>query len=87
MIKYTKQQTFVLNTLKNHGSITKLAALHYNIGNVNDVIMRLREKGWDIRSIAKIDAMGTEYNSYEMIGFMGFDQRPNLNIYPKTKVS
>ena len=39
------QMNLVRKILDTNGSISKLEASHLNIGNINDVIMRLRNTG------------------------------------------
>jgi len=76
MIKFTDQEIFVLNILKKEGDITKLKAMHYNIGNVNAVINQLRRKGHHIGTLTRTDAQGRHYNEWAYLGYAGKDMRP-----------
>jgi hypothetical protein len=60
----SKQSNFVLGILLKEGSITRLTAQHYNIGNINAVIGDLRKVGHDIGSLPRTDAGGNPYNQY-----------------------
>ena len=51
----SKQSNFVLGILLKEGSITRLTAQHYNIGNINAVIGDLRKVGHDIGSLPRTD--------------------------------
>ena len=61
---YTNQMNLVRKILDTVGSISKLEASHLNIGNVNDVIMRLRKAGVMIETQRKTDAMGRKYTRW-----------------------
>jgi hypothetical protein len=73
----TEQEKFVLDILQRERGITRLKAQHYNIGNINGVISRLRQKGWDIGTMTRTDAKGQYYNEWTFIGWVGMDMRPS----------
>jgi hypothetical protein len=61
---YLNNQHMVRKVLDNHGSITKLEAMHLNVGNIYDVIMRLRNKGMLIETVSKVDERGRKYTKW-----------------------
>jgi hypothetical protein len=54
----------VRKILDTHGSITKLEAMHLNVGNIYDVIMRLRRKGMFIETVSCKDERGRKYTKW-----------------------
>jgi hypothetical protein len=60
----SKNQRKILTALANGSTVTKLTAMHENVGNVMDVIMRLRRAGWDIETVMKTDLSDRRYASY-----------------------
>lgn len=60
------QQRKVLKALGEGHSVTKLTAFHQGIGNVHDVIMRLRRMGWQIATHYAKDMNGKEYVTYKL---------------------
>ena len=64
--KITGQQALILKSLAKGGTVTKLTAVHQKIGNINDVIMRLRRRGWDIQTVTSTDINGEPYTKYEL---------------------
>ena len=61
---YLNNQHMVRKILDTNGSISKLEAQHLNIGNFNDVIMRLRRKGMLIETQKKSDPLGRPYTRW-----------------------
>lgn len=61
---YTSQAHMVRKILDTRGSISKLEASHLNIGNINDVIMRLRNTGMFIETVTKVDPVGRKYTRW-----------------------
>lgn len=64
---YTNQMNLVRKILDTSGSISKLEASALNIGNVNDVIMRLRKAGVMIETQRKTDPLGRKYTRWVKI--------------------
>ena len=64
MSMYTSQLGLVRKVMDTNGSISKLEASHLNIGNINDVIMRLRKTGMLIETQRKVDPMGRKYTRW-----------------------
>ena len=62
----TPQQRKVLKALGEGHSVTKLTAIHQRIGNIHDVIMKLRNMGWAIETLTKQDINGDDYTAYVM---------------------
>lgn len=58
------QMNLVRKILDTRGSISKLEASHLNIGNINDVIMRLRNTGMLIETQRKKDPVGRKYTRW-----------------------
>ncbi len=61
---YLNQTHMVHKILDTKGSISKLEAQHLNIGNINDVIMRLRKSGMMIETQKRSDPMGRHYTRW-----------------------
>ena len=61
---YVNQMNMVRKILDTRGSISKLEASHLNIGNINDVIMRLRNTGMLIETQRKVDPVGRKYTRW-----------------------
>jgi len=57
-------QVMVRKLLDTNGSISKLEASHLNIGNIADVIMRLRRKGMNIQTQTRSDILGRRYTRW-----------------------
>lgn len=60
------QQEKILRALGEGSCVSKLTALHQRIGNVADVIMRLRRYGWDIHTVEDLDMNGEAYTKYSL---------------------
>ena len=58
------QMNLVRKILDTNGSISKLEAGHLNIGNINDVIMRLRNTGMLIETQRRKDPIGRKYTRW-----------------------
>ena len=58
------QEHKVLRALGQGATVSKLTAVHQRIGNVNDVIMRLRRKGWPIETVKGRDINGERFTKY-----------------------
>ena len=58
------QMNLVRKILDTNGSISKLEASHLNIGNINDVIMRLRNTGMLIETQRRKDPIGRKYTRW-----------------------
>jgi len=75
--KVSGQQATILKALSEGLTVTKLTAVHQRIGNINDVIMRLRRRGWDIQTVSKKDINGEPYAKYEL----NPRHRPLVSLY------
>ena len=64
--KMTPQRRKILAALADGVTVTKLTALHQGIGNIADVIMRLRDMGWRIYTRYGYDINGKQYAKYVM---------------------
>lgn len=63
MHKVTQKVT-VLSLLSDGRTVSKLVALHIGIGNLNEVIRRLRGDGWRIDTITDYDARERPFTRY-----------------------
>lgn len=60
-----RTQADIVEELLNRGStVSRQTALHYNIANLPDVIMRLRRRGMDIVAETRVDLNGVEFTDY-----------------------
>ena len=60
------QEKMVLKMLGEGRTVSKLTAVHLNIGNVNEVIRRLRMNGWWICTRTDLDGQGRTFSHYEL---------------------
>lgn len=58
------QKGMVRQVLETNGSISKLEAQHMNIGNICDVIMKLRRSGIAIETQSRKDVLGRKYTRW-----------------------
>ena len=56
----------VLHMLQQGSTVTKLTVLPLRVGNLGDIIMRLRNRGHDIRTRTSADEDGHPYTKYEL---------------------
>ena len=61
------QKNTVLKLLADSRTVSKLIAVHLNIGNLMEVIRRLRNDGWWIVTRTDMDGNGNEFARYELI--------------------
>lgn len=66
MKRSTKQTDLVLAQLRDGSAVTKLTAVHNGIENLGDVVMRLRRKGINIRTLHGTDMNGARYVKYKL---------------------
>lgn len=64
MKRRISQPDLVLDMLRKGVTVTKLTAVHNGIGNINDVIMRLRRRGYNIINVVGKDLNGDTYTKY-----------------------
>lgn len=64
--KRNTQAGRVLADLKRGATVSKLTSVHNGIGNVHDVIMRLRRMGWPVETVFGTDHHGNVYSKYEL---------------------
>lgn len=60
------QQATILDLLIDGTTVSKLTVLPLRIGNLMDVIHRLRLRGWDIATVNTHDAFDQSYTKYEL---------------------
>jgi len=60
------QRDILLAELKDGRTVSNLTAVHMNIGNIQDVIMQLRERGHLVDTIADTDALGRNFTKYKL---------------------
>lgn len=60
------QQRKILSALAHGKTVTKLTALHQRVGNIHDVIMKLRRLGWDIETVSGRDVNNDSYTKYRL---------------------
>ncbi len=63
----TTQEAKVLSALLAGATVTKLTAYHQGIGNIHDVIMRLRRKGFGISTVYNRDLNDNKYCKYVLL--------------------
>lgn len=62
------QQKQILTHLLGGKNITQLKADHvYKVTNLPDVIMKLRNRGYDIKTSRERDESGSQYASYTLV--------------------
>lgn len=61
------QTTTVLKMLANGRTVSTLTAVHLGIGNIRDVIRRLRLQGWYINTVTDTDGNGRKFTKYELV--------------------
>jgi hypothetical protein len=62
------QQNTILKQLVQGHTVSKLIAQHLNIGNIYDVIMKLRRAGHSIATVSARDAYGRPYTKWQLTG-------------------
>lgn len=63
-----RQQRQIANHLLAGKNITQLKADHvYKVTNLPDVIMKLRRRGYDIKTTVLFDESGSKYASYTLV--------------------
>ena len=60
------QKTLIHQELTRGRTVSALTAVHFGIGNLREVIRRLRRDGVDIRTDTDIDARGFNFTKYEL---------------------
>lgn len=58
------QTAIVLRELQRGRNVSKLMAVHHGIGNIADVVMKLRKRGFNILTVTDVDALGRPYTKY-----------------------
>jgi hypothetical protein len=58
----------ILAHLERYQDITNNASfITYHVSRLSDVIMKLRDAGYDIRTTMKVDGVGGKYASYKLV--------------------
>ena len=65
----TPQQRLVLKALAKGSAVTKLTALHQKIGNIFEVVRKIKKAGWDVRTLYSLDLNGDQYVKYELVDY------------------
>ena len=60
------QTAVILDLLQSGRTVTKLTVLPLFIGNLHDVILRLRRAGHDILTVTQRDPLGNRYVQYKL---------------------
>lgn len=61
------QPSIILKQLRDKRTVSKLIALHAGIGNIHEVIRRLRSYGHVIATSSDFDARGREFTKYVLV--------------------
>lgn len=61
------QTSIILAQLRAKRTVSKLTALHAGIGNIHEVIRRLRNAGHVIATSTDVDARGRPFTKYVMV--------------------
>jgi len=56
----------ILNELEDGRTVSNLTAVHMNIGNIQDVIMKLRRTGLLINTLTDQAALGRSFTKYKL---------------------
>lgn len=61
------QTTMILNQLLQGRTVSKLTAVHAGIGNIHEVIRRLRQRGHVIATVTDHDALRRPFTKYVLV--------------------
>jgi len=62
-----KQTDIILAELRAKRTVSNLTAVHMNIGNIKDVIFKLRNEGVEIDTVTDTDALGRSFTRWELM--------------------
>lgn len=66
-MRTTSHKATVLSMLHAGRTVSMLTATHLNIGNLREVIRRLRKDGYDIRTSFDFDGNGRRFCTYRLV--------------------